>query len=177
MKKEIVLLLCLSLLLTGFGLGCQSAAEKPAVPKQNGSDMDTSERRVMASRLSQMAEEVEGVQKASVVVSDMDIVDTALPGTNNDTLTGRTNKDDVLVMVGIVLDENVRADVNKASEIRQTVRQKLKASDERISQVLVTSDPNLVERISKLAADVIEGKPIKDFEDEIKDINNKIRQQ
>jgi len=53
----------------------------------------------------------------------------------------------------------------------------LTASDRRISQVLVTTDPNLIKRINDVAAGIIEGKPIQNFQTEINDITGKLKQQ
>ena len=50
-----------------------------------------------------------------------------------------------MVMVGLSLDENMNS-ADKANEIKRTAN-KLKASDKRISQVLVTTDPGLVQRL------------------------------
>jgi hypothetical protein len=42
---------------------------------------------------------------------------------------------------------------------------------------LVTTDPNLVKRITDVAAGILEGKPIKTFEKDIKNIDSSLRQQ
>ncbi|MDD3024480.1 MAG: hypothetical protein PHE26_11345, partial [Syntrophomonadaceae bacterium] len=97
MKRKRLLLLCLCLSLFLLINGCANNAEKkPITPTpqkkttQTG-EMTASERRVMASQLSKMAEEVEGVNKASVVVADVRMNNnnetTRTPGTttNNNT--------------------------------------------------------------------------------------------
>ncbi len=189
MRKKVVILLCLSLFLFILGAGCQSVAKKPTVPEQrldqqSNNNITASERRVMASKFSQIAENVDGVEKASVVVASTDIVGVGVPGLStkdnmdnnkNNAATDVTDGNNMLVMVGLVLDEDVRNDVNKASNIRQTVSQKIKASDNRVSQVLVTTDPNLAERINNLAEKVIKGEPIENFKADLKDLKNKIK--
>jgi len=80
-------------------------------------------------------------------------------------------------MVGLNLDSKTENNPTMARNIKQTVANKLKNSDQRISQVLVTTDPTLIQRINDVAAGIIQGKPINNFESDIKDMITKIKQQ
>ncbi|MDD3879042.1 MAG: YhcN/YlaJ family sporulation lipoprotein [Syntrophomonas sp.] len=200
MKKKLIYLMCFSLMLLVFGSGCQnSAAKKPVVPKTKkttqSANMTPSERRVLASKLSKMAEQVDGVKKATVVVADIGIANniTGNSKTNarmnqataknfNDNTIGsdaginRRAPQGMIVMVGLTLSQNTK-DMDKTNQIKSKVMNKLKAADRRISQVLVTTDPNMVKRITDVAAGILEGKPIKTFEKDIKNIDSSLRQQ
>ena len=75
MQKKIAGIILVSLLLAMSIMGCQQAAKKPFTDdtdKEIAGEMTENERRVLAGRLSNMAEEVEGVKKASVVISSID---------------------------------------------------------------------------------------------------------
>lgn len=203
MRKKTLVLLCMSLFLLVALNGCQgTSARKPLTTptpqkkttQQN--EMSTSERRVLASKLSKMAEQVEGVNRAAVVVADVGISsstdtnpntgDTNNPPATNNATDNTTNNDiwqnanrqnGIIVMVGLTLNQTAAAkDSNQVNSIKNMVMSKLKASDKRISQVLVTTDPNLIKRINDVAAGILEGKPIKTFEKDVNDINMRIRQ-
>lgn len=237
MKRKTLLLLSLCLSLFLFVNGCSnSAAKKPLTPTpqkkttQTG-QMTASERRVMASKLSNMAESVDGVQKATVVVVDVGMSSnnrgaTPTPGTtsNNRGLTptpGTTSNNDgistnpnpgnmedvqlptqnttnpgqtknittnndvwlnnqasgVIVMVGLTVNSTITKDEMRKANTQTMVRNKLKASDQRISQVLVSTDPNIVKRLNDVAAGILEGKPIKTFQNDINELNAKFKQE
>ncbi|MGS0763104.1 YhcN/YlaJ family sporulation lipoprotein [Syntrophomonas curvata] len=216
MRKLFTLLLCISFLLISL-VGCQNAAKKPTTParkpgvtaKKTSSEMTASERRVMASRLSKMAENVKGVRRASVVVSSIGMSNAGMgttkstnkstttnnlnstnpnsrmntnPNNNlnnkmNNTNTAKTNYSGQMVMVGLTLEPTATRDPATQNKIKSTVANKLKASDRRISQVLVTTDPTLIKRINDVAAGIIEGKPIQNFQSDINDITRKVKQQ
>lgn len=177
--------------------------EKPLTEEDNG--MTASERRVMASKLSNITENVNGVEKATVVVSSIGMTQEGMNtnnannqklnnNMNNNTVTDdndvdqRNNKsnmkmsqnqqgenyDGLVVMIGLSLTNDGE---NKAKEIKEEVKQEVKASDKRISQVLVTTDPNLMKRINDVAAGIIEGKPVKSFEKDVNDLSQKIKQE
>jgi YhcN/YlaJ family sporulation lipoprotein len=187
LRKIFTLLLCISFLLISL-MGCQTTAKKPMTPerkpgvttKKPTTEMTASERRVMASKLSKMAESVQGVKRASVVVSSIAMTNTDNTATTNkmtNTNAARTNYSGQVVMVGLTLEPTATRDAATINKVKSTVANKLKASDSRISQVLVTTDPNLIKRINDVAAGIIEGKPIQNFQDDINDINNKLKQQ
>ncbi|MEQ8176212.1 MAG: YhcN/YlaJ family sporulation lipoprotein [Syntrophomonadaceae bacterium] len=168
MKQFCLVVLCLVLL--GSTLpGCQGAAKKPQTPQQNtpqgNLDVSASDRRVMAAQLSKTAESVPDVQKATVVVSEAG----SLPASGN-TKT-------LVAMVGLTVSSSLSNDANKVNTIKQTVADKVKASDTRINQVLVTTDPTMIKRINDIAAGIIEGKPIQSFEKDINTLTNDLKQQ
>jgi hypothetical protein len=84
------------------------------------------------------------------------------------------NYDGLVVMIGLSLNNDGE---KQDKEIKEEVRQKVKASDNRITQILVTSDPDLMKRISDVAAGIIEGKPVKNFEKDVNDLKQEIKQQ
>lgn len=154
---------------------------KPGVTtKKPTTEMTASERRVMANKLSKMAENVKGVKRASVIVSSIGMTNTGNNATTNkmtNTNAARTNYSGQVVMVGLTLEPTATRDAATINKVKSTVANKLKASDRRISQVLVTTDPNLIKRINDVAAGIIEGKPIQNFQNEINDITGKLKQQ
>jgi len=187
LRKIFTLLLCISFLLIGL-IGCQTTAKKPMTPerkpgvttKKPTTEMTASERRVMANKLSKMAENVKGVKRASVIVSSIGMTNTGNNATTNkmtNTNAARTNYSGQVVMVGLTLEPTATRDAATINKVKSTVANKLKASDRRISQVLVTTDPNLIKRINDVAAGIIEGKPIQNFQNEINDITGKLKQQ
>ena len=187
MRKIFILLLCVSFLLISL-MGCQTTSKKPMTPtrkpgvttKKPTTEMTASERRVMANKLSKMAENVKGVKRASVIVSSIGMTNTGTTATTNkmtNTNAARTNYSGQVIMVGLTLEPTASRDAATINKVKSTVANKLKASDRRISQVLVTTDPNLIKRINDVAAGIIEGKPIQNFQTEINDITGKLKQQ
>ena len=156
--------------------GCQTPERKPLETQpQEKAGITASDRRVLADRLSRMAAEVEGVQKATVVISDITLANDSGEGTNtsgNNTAADASESDisGMIVMVGIGINEQVNADKAKTD-----VKNKLKSSDKRISQVLVTSDPELVKKINDVAAGIIKGEPINKFEMDLKQMGKQFQ--
>lgn len=205
MKKKLAFLLCFSLMIALLAGGCQnSSAKKPVVPSpkkpnqtEQNKEMTSGERRVLVSKLSRTAEELEGVEKATVVIADVGIANnitgnskTKSPAESStsqklddnikgDPFIDQKEPQGMIVMVGLTLrsDKTLGTDMDKSMQIESRVRDKLKASDSRISQVLVTTDPNLVKRLTDVAAGILEGKPIKTFEKDIKNIDSSLRKQ
>jgi D-Tyr-tRNAtyr deacylase len=153
-------------------IGCQSAERKPLESQDRDRDsISASERRVLADRLSRLATEVKGVQKATVVISEVTLADSTRSSSNRET-GGKANPDTsdadisgMIVMLGISINNQVDEAQTKAE-----VQKKLKASDKRISQVLVTSDPELVKKINDVAAGIIKGEPIAKHQMTIKEL-------
>ncbi|MGE5390673.1 MAG: YhcN/YlaJ family sporulation lipoprotein [Deltaproteobacteria bacterium] len=214
MRKKITLLLCIGLIMVVAMAGCSSTSKKPIYPakkpaqvqKKTAVDMTASERRVMADRLSRLAESVPGVQKATVVVMDVSMTrNTAstTTGTTKSPMTGTTTKTGVgtttkttgtygtsptnkstmgtksgtVVMVGLTLNTATAGSASKATTTKNMVAKRIKASDKRIAQVLVTTDPGLIKRLNDVAAGIIEGKPIQSFDKDIRDLNKRLKQQ
>lgn len=206
-----MLLLCIGLMIVVAAAGCQTSkkpmapAKKPAqVQKKPAVDMSASERRVMANRLSRIAEGVPGVQKATVVVMDMNMTSnttgtTTTPktitgtgktttgtgttggtGTTTGTSTNKSimgNKSGTMVMVGLTLNSTTGNSAAKTASTKSMVAKRIKASDKRISQVLVTTDPNLIKRLNDIAAGILEGKPVQSFSKDVRELNTKLKQQ
>jgi len=223
-----VLLICFTLILGSLAVGCNNAAQRPDLPQQQQNQnmdrtdeqMTDSERRALASRLSDLAEQVDGVKDATVVVSSIGMTDsspdtgtnagrdtqrnlnvndptsplnnnqgmatnrttTNNQATNNTNMNNMQNRTDgnsvsgLMVMVGLTLDNKVNG-ADETNQIKRSVMNKLKASDKRISQVLVTTDPGLVQRLTDVAAGIIQGRPIQGFENDINDLTRNMRQQ
>ncbi|NLG32767.1 MAG: hypothetical protein GX550_04530 [Syntrophomonadaceae bacterium] len=226
MKKNTVLCLGLIIVLGSLIIGCQTAAQRPMRPDQPQQQdtpdrtMTETERRDLANRLSRLAEEVEGVERAAVIVSTIDVTqgdrtidsnrNPVTPGTttnnprvmpgqprndmnnpnmprndmNNPNMPRTINpgtdmdnaNDGIIVMVGLSLNKNVDT-ADKTNEIKRTVANRLRANDRRISQVLVTTDPNLITRINDVANGIIQGRPIQTFERDINDIGRDLQMQ
>lgn len=166
---DVLLLLILLMLLAG---GCQTAEKKPLENQpQEQTGITASDRRVLADQLSRLATEVEGVQKATVVISDITLAENGGNGSNNnDTIGAGADISGMIVMIGISINEQADAE-----QVKPKVRDKLRNSDERISQVLVTSDPELVKKINEVAAGIIKGEPITEHEMNIKQLGKEFK--
>jgi YhcN/YlaJ family sporulation lipoprotein len=154
LRLMVVLVLVMSIL-----PGCQSP-QKPLLPQSDTSNktklsqLSPSERRILTSRLSNHAAQVEGVERAIVVLAS-------------------DNNDELVALVGLVLNNNAA----QAQSIKQAVIAKVKGADQRVTQVLATTDPNMVKRISDIAAGIIEGKPIKSYARDVNELNRMLQKQ
>lgn len=227
MRKKWAIVLCVSLIVSLCMAGCQGQAKKPYTPSKKPNtttkstgELSASERRVMASRLSTVAQEVDGVKKATVVVSSIGMTNNLGTGTStnmtkrttpnlkpggtttNKTGTGTnltpggnmnqggtntnpntvqnppagTNVSGLVVMIGLSLEPG-KTNANQANSIKRTVANRIKANDKRISQVLVTTDPGLIQRLNDVAAGIIQGRPIQGYQKDINDLTRSMRQQ
>jgi len=101
----------------------------------------------------------------------------------NDVTNGVTNnnksmmgtRSGTVVMVGLTLNQATSGSASKAATTKNMVAKRIKASDKKIGQVLVTTDPGLIKRLNDVAAGIIEGKPIQSFDKDIKDLNNRLK--
>lgn len=246
MRKKITSLLILTMVFSIIMIGCQQAARRPAEQNnqnQTTNEMTENERRVLAGRLSNLAEEVEGVNQASVIISSNGITQTNTPANNpnnnttpntmpntaprstiptnpatdNITNPGSTtgtnannnnmtanpgtvgmntpdslapgaglitntdttinNQTGLVVMVGLTLAGNVENNADRVNTIKQKVTNRLQGADSRITKVLVTNDPDLINRINDVAAGLIEGRPIQSFENDIRNLGDRLRQE
>ena len=137
--------------------GCQTN-NKPLTPEAERdntklSELSPSERRILTGRLSNSAAEVKGVRRAIVVLSS-------------------DNKNELVALVGLTLNQG---SASQAQSIKNTVTKKVKGVDSRVTQVLVTTDSNLVRRIGDIAAGIIEGKPIKSYARDVKELNRMLQ--
>ncbi|NLB88931.1 MAG: hypothetical protein GX790_06860 [Syntrophomonadaceae bacterium] len=77
---------------------------------------------------------------------------------NNNNMNNTTNTTQgLVVMVGIELEDNYKNTATSAETIQREVANKIKASDNRISQVYVTTDESMVKRIEDVVDDVEDG--------------------
>ncbi len=159
---KIKLRLFLFILLAGvlFLGGCQQA-KKPITPQKttptNPTQVTESDKRVMANRFSSIAQGVEGVKQATVVVTT---ADASMGQTTATKAVNNTKSGKMVVMVGLTLDSKSMSTTAKQQTIKDTVRTRISDSDKRISNVLVTTDANMVKKINDVAAGLIEGKPV-----------------
>ncbi|NLB88930.1 MAG: hypothetical protein GX790_06855 [Syntrophomonadaceae bacterium] len=92
MKKNsalfLLIIFSLSLMLTGCGSNAEKKPTKPDKNKATAITLTDSEQRILASKVSNMAKQMEGVERASVVVAEVGVVPkglvkkTATPTTN-----------------------------------------------------------------------------------------------
>jgi YhcN/YlaJ family sporulation lipoprotein len=101
-----------------------------------------------ASKLAQAAEDVEGVKAATVVI------------------TGST------VLVGLETEPGIEDE--KTEDIKKRVIETIKKADNSIKTVSITTDPNLITRLKKIAKGIKEGKPISSFTDELAEITRRM---
>ncbi len=255
MNRKLVLLLVVTMIFSIFAFGCQNTAQRPLNPNQpnnttpnNNPNMTApnttqntltdSEARELAERLANQAEEVDGVKRASVVVSDNmngannttgnnnlnnnnnmgnnnlgtnrngmtgnvgtngnTGLNTGMTdgnpglnrGTNNNGLTGTSNTGIInntgtanngiagnnnnnmgnntatnnnrglVVMVGLELEDNNMNNASNMDNIQREVARQIKASDNRITQVYVTTDESLMGRIDKVASNIADGRTV-----------------
>ncbi|MGB9802833.1 YhcN/YlaJ family sporulation lipoprotein, partial [Desulfofundulus sp.] len=102
----------------------------------------------LATKLAAEAEKVPGVRKATVV------------------LTGNT------AIVGLELKPGVGR--GRTAAIKDEVARRVRAADKRVTTVLVTTDPDVVARIRRVAAGVSRGAPVTSFNREIQEIIRRI---
>lgn len=164
MKKRTLLLFVFiaAMLITS---GCQQAKKPYTAPKTTPSSptqVTESDKRIMANRFSEIAKAVPGVISATVVVAGAD----AAMDTSSKTSTTATSKlstssaSKIVVMVGMTLNQESMTTDAKQASVKNMVKQKIKSSDKRITDVLVTTDANMVKKINDVASGLIEGKPV-----------------
>lgn len=155
MRNKRALILMLIIIGLFLASGCQTA-KKPTTPQTSPTQVTESDKRVMANRFSTIAQQVEGVSKATVVVASAEATTTGETTASAAAKTGGK----MVVMVGLTLDAKTSASSAKQKTVMNTVKQKILANDKRITDVLVTADPNMVKKINDVAAGLIEGKPV-----------------
>ncbi len=158
---------CICLILLLLGAGCQQAGKKP-LPEQNMKSLSASDMRIMASRFSTLAEEVEGVMTATVIVDKADAIQS----------TGKTSETrDIVAMVGLNLSDTSLKGTDREKTIKEMVRKKILDSDKRVTEVLVTTDANTVKKIKDVAAGVISGKATKSYAKDVNELNKILKKQ
>ena len=185
--------LVLSLFVAGMLIicGCGQTAQKPAPdtnPETGLQQTTDAEKRTMASRFSTMAMEVEGVQKATVVVvSQPDTIRvpvdpiSGLPndgtGVNPPGQTANPEQGNLVAMVGITLNQADMQNQDKVNNIKEHVRSKIKADSDKVREVLVTTDPNLIKKLQDVAAGIIQGQPVESYTQNINELDKSLRSQ
>ena len=101
-----------------------------------------------AAKLAKTAEKVDGVKSATVVI------------------TGST------AMVGLETDPDIEKE--KTDKIKNKVAEQIKKTDNSIRNVSITTDPNLIARLDKIAQGIRNGKPISSFADELAEITRRM---
>lgn len=102
----------------------------------------------LADRLAAEAQKVDGVNKATIILS------------------GNT------VIVGLKIKPDIEE--KRTSEIKKEVVRRIKAADKRIRNVEVTTNPNIITRIKKIAKGIGQGRPISAFGREFEEILRRI---
>lgn len=215
MKKITAIFLCVLLIMTVLVSGCKKTAQKPipeTTPNSGVEQTSDSEKRIMASNFSNVAVSVNGVQKATVVVSSTTTANPqtvtsdpnsvpSLTSANNGTTTnptaGSTNvpgsdmsgvsspigeipnvtSGRLVVMVGLNLNEASMKDQSMENKIKEEVKSKIRQSDQKVSEVLVTTNPDMIKKLQDVAAGVIQGKPLQSYAQEITELDKGIRTQ
>ncbi len=139
-RSSIFLIFCVLVILT-FTLCACSEARKPLPDNKNAPN----ER---ADKLAYMADSVDGVKKATVVISGK------------------------MAYVGLDLDADIEEE--QTNEVEKMVMDKVKGAEEAITTVYVTSDADTVTRIKKIAEGISEGKPVSSFGKELEEIGRRI---
>lgn len=150
------------------------------------------EAKAMAKKLAAMADRVTGVQKATVVVTEgtettsTNRVGKRVTTVNNDRFNGmadntatvpgtRTAARGIVVMVGLDVDRSMISNTAEMERLKSKVADKLLNADNRISRVYVTSDPELVKRISNMATDIIKGKPLSRMKNDLNNLMDRMK--
>jgi Sporulation lipoprotein YhcN/YlaJ (Spore_YhcN_YlaJ). len=180
-----------------FVSGCNKTAQKPQDNTSNSGVQQTSDadNRIMASNFSNIAMGVNGVQKATVVVSPAATVNSQNASANSNsaaTLTPAQNESaattnisastnesagKLVVMAGLTLNTAAAKDQNQENQIKEEVKTKIMQSDQRVNEVLVTANADMVKKLQDVAAGVIQGQPIQSYAQDINELDKSIRAQ
>ena len=215
MKKIMAIILCVLLSAAVLISGCGKTAQKPvpeSTPNSGVEQTSDSEKRIMASNFSNLAMGVNGVQKATVVVSgtttaspqttssDPNSVPGLTPANNGATTTPNPDTTStpgsdmsgissasgeipnvttgrLVVMAGLTLNTAAMQDKNQENKIKEEVKTKIMQSDQRVSEVLVTTKPDMIKKLQDVAAGVIQGKPVQSYAQDLTELDKGIRAQ
>ncbi|MGI6452653.1 MAG: YhcN/YlaJ family sporulation lipoprotein [Syntrophomonadaceae bacterium] len=165
MKKWCLIIWLALLIITG----CGSTAQKPDYSEPSKNQVTVSERRVLAVAISEKAEKVKGVITATVIIPEIQLEKARAQSDQKD----GSEYSNMVVMVGLTIDNKIQEDKKKVENINKQVEKTIR-EDNKVSKVLVTSDPDLVEIIKNIAAGEFEGKSIDDFDKDIKKLYREI---
>jgi len=76
-------------------------------------------------------------------------------------------------MVGVQFSEQYKGELT--DEIKKKIEDVAEKSEEKITKVVVTADPDLYKRLEDIVTDIGKGKPLTGFRDEIDEILNRIQ--
>jgi len=162
--KRLITIVVVLVTLLIMASGC-SVARKPASPGANAPDtrsapvpttpaptksLPTTPAEVdrLAARLAGEAQKVSGVKRATVVLS------------------GNT------VIVGLEIKPNIEE--KQTTAIKREVVRRIKEADKRIRTVEVTTNPNIITRIKRIAEGIGQGRPISAFGREVEEILRRV---
>ncbi|NHM27347.1 YhcN/YlaJ family sporulation lipoprotein [Desulfofundulus sp. TPOSR] len=128
--------------------GPAPAAPGPAAPAPRPLPTTPAEAHRLATKLAAEAEKVPGVKSATVV------------------LTGNT------AIVGLDIKSGVER--GRTAAIKDEVARRVRAADNRVVTVQVTTDPDTVTRIRRVAQGISRGEPVASFNREIQEILRRI---
>jgi len=166
MKKFVALIVIIASVMVLTVAGCSLSskpAPKPSQPRQNeniktpvpkqdsGINVTPSRNNqdeTLASKLAKAAEKVEGVKRATVVVS------------------GST------AFVGLEVESNV--DESEVDKVKTNAMKAVQGADDSIKTVNITTDPNLITRLKKIAQGIEDGKPVSSFTKELNELAQRI---
>lgn len=86
--------------------------------------------------------------------------------------SGRT-----VVMVGLTLNAAAMKDQNLEKSIKEEVKTKIMQSNQKVNEVLVTTNPDMIKKLQDVAAGVIQGQPLQSYAQEITELDKSIRTQ
>lgn len=159
-------------------------------------NLTDSEARSLAQKFANMADEVAGVQKATAVVTEG-----TMTGTTNRNQTGVTINNDrfnginnmsaapgpgtatspvrnaggIVVMIGLDVDRSMINNTAEMERLKTRVANKILRADDRVSRVYVTTDPELIKRISNMADDMVKGKPMSNMRTDMNNLMNRMK--
>lgn len=166
--------------------GCHKAnqQQKPLNPKNkqdNLLEISNSEQRIMASKISNLSEEVEGVNRAAVIITRSKIIDkNFIKKAQKEKQKGDKQNialpdGGLIVIIGAGVNEKMHEDSDEWGKVHDELINKVKSADISISQVYATIDPEIVGKIDNIAAATLQGESVSKHEDEIKDIISEIK--
>ncbi|MFA4886548.1 MAG: YhcN/YlaJ family sporulation lipoprotein [Desulfotomaculaceae bacterium] len=106
--------------------------------------------------------------EVSKIASDLSGVAARVPGVNGATvvITGTT------AYVGV--DQKAGLEKNETDRIKRDVSDEVKKAEPRLTAVFVSSDPDIVTRLRRIADGVAAGQPISSFADELTEIAKRL---
>ncbi|MEA4924776.1 MAG: YhcN/YlaJ family sporulation lipoprotein [Syntrophomonadaceae bacterium] len=215
LKKIMTIILCVLFITTVLVSGCSQNAKKPQPEDTSNSGVQQTsdaDNRIMASRFSNLALDVNGVQKATVVVSSTTVANplnvssnsnsaaTLTPAQSGTTTTSNlsdTNQSGselsgissnpgaaadidpgrLVVLAGLTLNAAAMQDKDQENKVKEEVKTKIMQSDQRVNEVLVTTNPDMIKKLQDVAEGVIQGKPLQNYAQDINELDKSIRSQ